>query len=358
MKGLKLYKEKLSGHNDSIIELFSPKGEFGGLLISISCDGNLRIWDLFDKKILTKYYLRRDPDNAYDDNGNLKRLDMKEYIEKAFFNENTVFCCYQDGSIWAWNIASGDLIYKFKGHEDKITCGLMINPTCFVTGSYDRTQAVWDSLKAVTSSVFQFHDSVKGLVEHKGLLYVLVGDNELNVIDISENHVQATIVLDGLTVTTFTVTDKIFIVADSFNNIYSTPMEELYTAEPRKFFHVGHTNRIFKIVKHGDFVFSVSDDKTAKVWSYPEMELRDELTGHQNGICSITFANHHIYTGSYDYTIRSWDFEEMVERIGERSRIAEQHLYSLKADLYKTFLNKNQNKKKKKAPKKSVGLIR
>jgi len=182
------------------------------------------------------------------------------------------------------------------------------------------------------------------MYEHKGFLYVILGTSELNIIHLKNNTVEFGIIFEDHVITSILVTDKLFLFADNFNHIYTIKREELYTENPKKERHIGHLNRVVKMVSQKQYIFTCSDDKTVKVWSHPDMELLDELTGHQNGIRSIAFANNHIYTGSYDYSIRSWDYFEMDERINERKKMKVEQFYSIKAEKYKGYLD---NKKKR-----------
>lgn len=52
-----LYKDKLSGHKDAIVGLHSPQGPKGGLLVSVSRDGRLKVWNLFDRDFALKRVL-------------------------------------------------------------------------------------------------------------------------------------------------------------------------------------------------------------------------------------------------------------------------------------------------------------
>ena len=360
-KGQKQYKSKLSGHTDAIVNIYIVYGETGSTLASISCDGNLRVWDCLNKRVDEKKYLRRFPEDQ-DEDGNLivKKLYASEYIDKACFNAKTVFCTYPDGSIYAWNMKEGELLYTFKGHDEKITDIIMVNDSTFATCSYDCTVVIWDSLKGVSTHVFKFKDTVKQMILIKNFLYQLVGQNEVSIIDQNKSTIIYGVIFEDHTITAICATEKLFQFADNSAHLYSIKTEEFqplgihataqFRAEfvdkqPKKLAHIAHRSRIIKIVHYKDYIFTLSDDKTVKVWSYPDMELLDELIGHLNGVNAMDIAAGHIYTGSFDHTIRSWSYTEMVERIEERKKFAHEQFYSMKAEKYKGYL---ANKKKKK----------
>jgi WD40 repeat protein len=57
---LRLYKDKLFGHNESICSIFSPQGDKGGILVTVSKDGCLRGWDVFQRKKISKLILDKE----------------------------------------------------------------------------------------------------------------------------------------------------------------------------------------------------------------------------------------------------------------------------------------------------------
>ncbi len=140
-----LYKDRLTGHKDAIVGLHSPQGLKGGLLVSVSRDGRLKVWDLFEREFVLKRFLCRQ-DNAIEDTGQKVELGPLDMIESALFNEKSVFCGYSDGAIYAWNMKEGTLIYHFEGHDDKVSGMAWLTPDIFVSCSYDQTIIFWDAL--------------------------------------------------------------------------------------------------------------------------------------------------------------------------------------------------------------------
>lgn len=126
--GLVLYKDKLFGHNGSICGIFSPGGDKGGIIVTVSKDGCLRGWDVFERKKISKLYLNKDGVENSNDDKKPTAFDPLNVLECCIFNQKTVFCGYSDGSIFAWNMKGGDLIYKLQGHEDKVSGMEWIDP--------------------------------------------------------------------------------------------------------------------------------------------------------------------------------------------------------------------------------------
>ena len=70
------FKDRLKGHKDGVITLFSPDGPSSGWLYSASKDGCIRsnflikyikAWNLIDRLIIIKHLLSRDPSIKYEE---------------------------------------------------------------------------------------------------------------------------------------------------------------------------------------------------------------------------------------------------------------------------------------------------
>ena len=53
------FKDRLKGHKESVIALYSPYGDDGHMLYSVSRDGSMRGWDLAKREITLKLLLDR-----------------------------------------------------------------------------------------------------------------------------------------------------------------------------------------------------------------------------------------------------------------------------------------------------------
>jgi WD40 repeat protein len=144
---LKFYKDKLSGHRDTIVNIYSPQGPKGGILVSVSRDGRLKVWDLIERGYIIKRILTKAA-HAAEDIGQKVEFGPMDAIESALFSEKTIYCGYCDGAIYGWNMKEGTLIYNFEGHDDAVTGLAWLTPDRFVSCSYDQTIIFWDVLVA------------------------------------------------------------------------------------------------------------------------------------------------------------------------------------------------------------------
>lgn len=105
MKGTKvlLYKDKLTGHKESIVGVYSPQGPKGGILVSVSRDGRLKVWNLFERDFILKRVLLKNS-KATEDVGQKIDVSPMDMIDSCLFSDKTVFCGYADGTICGWNM--------------------------------------------------------------------------------------------------------------------------------------------------------------------------------------------------------------------------------------------------------------
>lgn len=54
------------------------------------------------------------------------------------------FSCFSDGNVGMWSLSTGELVRKFTGHSDSVSCIDVSPDGTIVTGSLDKTVRVWD----------------------------------------------------------------------------------------------------------------------------------------------------------------------------------------------------------------------
>jgi len=68
----------------------------------------------------------------------------------------------------------------------------------------------------------------------------------------------------------------------------------------------GSTNRVNCLTLHENKLFSVSDDKTIRVWNTETYEEIATLRGHNDDVICLTLNENKLFSGSEDNTIRVW----------------------------------------------------
>jgi platelet-activating factor acetylhydrolase IB subunit alpha len=79
------------------------------------------------------------------------------------------------------------------------------------------------------------------------------------------------------------------------------------------FTFVGHDNWVKDLVMHpkGKYLYSVSDDKTLRVWDLTYGKEKKKIEAHENFITTIKFHPKYavIATASFDCTIKIWSLK-------------------------------------------------
>merc|ERR1711988_411569 len=141
----------------------------------------------------------------------------------------------------------------------------------FITGSYDRTCKVWNTLTG---------EELLTLEGHKNVVYAIAFNNPYG--------------------------DKI--VTGSFDKT-----AKLWNSETGELYHTlrGHATEIvcLSFDPHGQIVATGSMDSTAKLWDVERGVELCTLLGHSAEIVSLNFNTEgdKIITGSFDHTVKVWD---------------------------------------------------
>jgi len=141
----------------------------------------------------------------------------------------------------------------------------------FITGSYDRTCKVWDTLSG---------DELLNLEGHRNVVYAIAFNNPYG--------------------------DKV--ITGSFDKTC-----KIWNAETGENYHTyrGHETEIvcLSFDPLGTTIATGSMDNTARLWDVETGHCLHTLIGHSAEIVSLNFDTHgrHIITGSFDHTVKLWD---------------------------------------------------
>jgi WD40 repeat protein/tetratricopeptide (TPR) repeat protein len=224
-----------------------------------------------------------------------------------------------------WNVATGQLLHKLKGHTDKVnSVSLTLDGKIAVSGSADKTLRVWDLATGRCLRALEGHtDRVLSVdLTPDGSTAVSGGsDGTLRVWDVGTgkclllikeprepvdaifnpiaNAVSVSITPDGK-------------VAVSANQDHALRIWELASGECLHTLigHVSWVNSV-RIASAANIVVSASEDRTLRVWDLRTGQCIRTLEGHKYGVndISITPDGNIGVSGSADKTLRVWDLQ-------------------------------------------------
>lgn len=170
----------------------------------------------------------------------------------------------------------------------------------FITGSYDRTCKVWNTLTG---------DELLTLEGHRNVVYAIAFNNPYGdkiitgsfgniCLLTSPNSCPYLSFIDNLCCIFITYTDKTC---------------KLWSAETGQLYHTyrGHATEIvcLSFNPHGTMIATGSMDNTARLWDVESGDCLHTLLGHTAEIVSLDFdtQGQRIITGSFDNTVKVWD---------------------------------------------------
>lgn len=247
-----------NGHTDRITGLqFTPDGQ---TLISSSSDGQIKLWDISSRKLITTL-----PEAGWGISAIALSRDGKILAGGS-----------HDGSLHLWQMETLEVITTLNHHQNQVS-GLLLSPKgqTLISSSYDQTICLW---------------SVSG----SRLLKRLTGH------------------LDRVSAIAITPDWQILVSASWDRQI---KLWDLVRAKPLRNL-VGHSDRIscLAVSPSGYLLASAGEDSTIKLWSVAEdvltqpQKLRPMTIQHGWGINALGFSidSQILVSGSTDETIKIW----------------------------------------------------
>lgn len=328
-KANRAYRDRLKGHKDCILTLFSPEGASGGLLVSASADGFVREWDLIQRAPLVKL--------------SLQRPTVGCQLSCYYFEGLFAYLGYTDGGLCAFNLQGGSLSYSLRGHEGTIN-QIDSDSTRLFSASHDCSVRVWSTETQTCLLVYKFTDPISSICVSRTAqrLYVGSWDRMLRTVDLQKNQVTNSMLASEDAIKTILASENYVFVAGCDQIIRAWHIE---SGECRTF--IGHRGWVIGMQIYGPHLYSFSDDKTIRVWNLETGRCVEEFSGHDDSVTCIAFANNFLYSGSLDHSIRSWDLVEMLKRIEERDIMGKEELYSRKVEAYDSIMYAKKKGKRK-----------
>ncbi|KAG9446469.1 hypothetical protein H6P81_012597 [Aristolochia fimbriata] len=177
-------------------------------------------------------------------------------------------------------------------------------PTLLYSASANQIRA-WDlpTLTQIDSFNFSGDGSVKSLVfSDDGRIFTAHQDSKIRVWDFRRRHRQ----LASLP----TFNDRLLRSL--------LPRNYVSVRRHRKRLWVEHADAVAALAVSGSLLYSVSWDKTLKIWRTSDLRCLQSVTAHEDAVNAVAVAaDGTVYTGSADTRIRVWGREE-----GEKTRYA------------------------------------
>ncbi|MCG7853377.1 MAG: WD40 repeat domain-containing protein [Methanosarcinaceae archaeon] len=219
------------------------------------------------------------------------------------------------GSIWIWDLESGQPIRVLKGHTQEVSAlASAFDMGRIVSGSKDGTIRIWDPFEGSCLLVL---DSCDGrvcslAVTPIGRLAVSCGENAVRVWDLAKNECVACLEDHIIAAVAISADGKRMALAGGTKEDHSISVYEVQTLT-RLACLTGHDAGLFSIAMTPDGKRAVSGsyDQRVGVWDLERFECLGLHQMHSAwvGAVDITPDGHFAVSGSGDGSLRLWDLE-------------------------------------------------
>lgn len=185
-----------------------------------------------------------------------------------------VFIGSLQGTLWCWNIESGELLYKLRKDVSEIENIVVIENKIYTAQRIGHIN-IWDS--TTKNLLYQFQRNIIHRIDWYKSFLIITNSN---------------------------------IIVNSYNFCVSIWNKITYQL---LYILVGHTKLINYIVVHGSKIVTGSDDNTVKIWDINTGQLLHTLEGHKSPIMYIQIYKNKVFTYEYDEIVKIWDIDTFKE---------------------------------------------
>ncbi|KAI8815607.1 quinon protein alcohol dehydrogenase-like superfamily [Fimicolochytrium jonesii] len=225
----------------------------------------------------------------------------------------------EDGTLWMWQVPSGNCMNVFSGHVESVTCGQWApDGKSIVSGSSDGSLILWDPKAAtatlrLTASDARFHSvGITSLAMHPDGQLLLTGaeDGTARLIHGGNGRILASFDshTESIEAAAFCPTMPIVATGSVDGNICLWDTQAMRLRQTLR-----HDDAItsLKFHKTQPLIYSVSTDRTARVWDARTGDCLRVLRGHREGILSFDYNvdGSVIVTGADDGSARVWGLQ-------------------------------------------------
>ncbi|KAI8344027.1 WD40-repeat-containing domain protein [Chlamydoabsidia padenii] len=253
----------------------------GRYLASASKDGSCIIWD-------TNTYLR------------VKRLQCASSISNCSWSPDNskVVLCGNDNLLLIWDPFVNEIIKKFVGHSDQVTCCVWLPGGQYIaSGSLDKTLRLWKTDGSLVAKVEEQRIVDMELNDNGSRLVTIGFDKKLNVYDVAGTKLTKICdIQEECDITSLTLTkdgQHALVNLQESEEIHLWDLQ-MQTVE-RKYNGLKQGSFIIRSTFGGvddyeTFVLSGSEDSHVYVWSKEHETLLEVLHGHQQSVNSVAWC--------------------------------------------------------------------
>jgi WD40 repeat protein len=221
-----------------------------------------------------------------------------------------------DQTLRLWDLATGQLIRTFVGHEDRVGAVVITaGGRQALSASHDRTLKLWDLQTGQLLSTLAGHeDGVSAVAVTPDGRHAISasGDRTLKLWDLTASQVIHPTTGHEAEVSAMAVTDD-GRHALSASHDHTLRLWDLATGQHLSSF-TDHDDRVsaVAIVAGGRHVLSASHDRTLRLWDLATGQPLRTFTGHEGAVsaAAVTPDGRYALSASHDRTLRLWDISE------------------------------------------------
>ncbi|BGO95031.1 hypothetical protein NBRC10512_006505 [Rhodotorula toruloides] len=272
---------QLSGHTDSVTSV--GWSHDGGLVATGGMDGKVRVWKV----------RRPSSDMPWEEAGWEFLIGLEGPDEVNWLDwhpkGNVLLAGGADGTVWLWNLPSGETMHVLSGHTTPVTCGRFTpDGKKILTGSEDSTLILWDPRTgqpvhklSPSDARFRLEGGINCLAINPASTVAVLGGAEggLRAVNLVQGSVLAQ--MEG---------------HEEGASIEMVAFNEIPT--------IGGASGASVTV-----IVSVGTDGRVCTWEASGFRLRNTGT-HEDAVTSLSFSPHTptFLTGSADKTLKLWDY--------------------------------------------------
>ncbi|XP_033736337.1 F-box/WD repeat-containing protein 7-like [Pecten maximus] len=193
-----------------------------------------------------------------------------------------------------------------RGHKQKVSA-IACNGTSVVSGSDDKILIIWDLATCTEVKTLHMHsDSITSLILRGNTAITGCADSAIRVIDTLSGQIIFTLMGHAGSIDHLGIVGNSHLISaatDKTVRVWSLPDRQL------KCVFRDHTDEIECLCCHGNFVLTGSWDKTMFLWDIIKEKQIHKFEGHEEVVSCCQFDDNITVSGSADCTLRIWSTE-------------------------------------------------